>query len=86
MIKKPLPLRPTLVTSVILVVLLTVLATGIPTYLNTKKTIAVLWDDLAQELSGHVSEHTQNFFAPAHRLLPLTVRFASSGTCRSKSR
>ncbi len=79
MIKNPLPLRPTLVTSVILVVLLTVLATGIPTYLNTKKTIALLWDDLAQELSGHVSEHTQNFFAPAHRLLPLTVRFVASG-------
>lgn len=78
MIKKPLPLRPTLVTSVILVVVLTVFATGIPTYLNTKKTITLLWDDIAQELSGHVSEHTQNFFAPAPRLLSLTERFVAS--------
>ncbi len=78
-IKKPLPLRPTLVTSVILVVLLTVIATGMPTYLNTKKTIALLWDDLAKELSAQVTEHTENFFAPAHRLLPLTQRVVASG-------
>ena len=78
-IRKPLPLRPTLVTSVILVVLLTVIATGIPTYLNTKKTIAVLWDDLAKELSAQVTEHTEEFFAPAHRLLPLTERIVASG-------
>lgn len=78
-IKKPLPLRPTLVTSVILVVILTVIATGIPTYLNTKKTISLLWDDLAKELSGQVTEHTEDFFSPAHRLLPLSTRVVASG-------
>ncbi|MEI6531250.1 MAG: adenylate/guanylate cyclase domain-containing protein [Chlamydiota bacterium] len=74
--KKLWPLRPTLVTSVMLIIIFTMLSLGIPSYFSGKNTSEKLWNILASQIAASTSEVTLRFLGtakPATQLLHESV-------------
>lgn len=59
------PLRPTLVSSVILAILLTLLSIGIPVFFSFKKSVGILWTELGKKIAlGTAALVTAEFHQP----------------------
>ena len=59
------PLRPTLVTTVILIVTFTVIAIGLPAYFTSKRAVQDLWKNLASQIAKTTTEVSLRFLNDA---------------------
>jgi adenylate cyclase len=76
---KGLPLRPTLVTGVIGLILLAAGAVGISAYVSSKRVIAGLWHSYANEIAANTTQRTLRFLEPAVPTVALERQLALEG-------
>ena len=72
-----LPLRPTLVSGVIALILLAAGAVGASAYLSSRKVISNLWHNLANEIAAYTTQRTLRFLEPARPAVALEQRLAA---------
>jgi hypothetical protein len=76
---KGLPLRPTLVTGVIGLILLAAGAVGVSAYVSSKRVIAGLWHSYANEIAANTTQRTLRFLEPAVPTVALERQLALEG-------
>jgi adenylate cyclase len=76
---KGLPLRPTLVTGVIGLILLAAGAVGLSAYVSSKRVIAGLWHSYANEIAANTTQRTLRFLEPAVPTVALEKQLALEG-------
>ena len=74
---KGLPLRPTLVTGVIGLILLAAGAVGVSAYVSSSRVIAGLWHSFADEIAANTTQRTLRFLEPAVPAVALEQRLAA---------
>ncbi len=72
-----LPLRPTLVSGVIALILLAAGAVGVSAYLSSRKVISNLWHNFANEIAAYTTQRTLRFLEPARPAIALEQRLAA---------
>jgi len=76
---KGLPLRPTLVTGVIGLILLAAGAVGISAYVSSRRVIFGLWREFADEIAANTTQRTLRFLEPAVPTVALEQLLAQEG-------
>src|SRR5712692_3350965 len=76
---KGLPLRPTLVTGVIGLILLAAGAVGLSAYVSSKRVIAGLWHSYANEIAANTTQRTLRCLEPAVPTVALEKQLALEG-------
>lgn len=71
-----LPLRPTLVTAVVMLVVITGLGVGISAYHNSVKATNLLWSNLSKEISDLTTNKTLNYFVAGPEFLEYTEKMS----------
>jgi len=74
-----LPLRPTLVTGVIGLILLAAGAVGVSAYVSSSRVISGLWHSFANEIAANTTQRTLRFLEPAVPTVALERQLASEG-------
>src|SRR5260221_1769755 len=74
-----LPLRPTLVTGVIGLILLAAGAVGVSAYVSSSRVIAGLWHSFANEIAANTTQRTLRFLEPAVPTVALERQLAAEG-------
>jgi adenylate cyclase len=62
------PLRPTLVSAVVIAIILTIASIGIPGYLSSKKSVRLLWDEVGKNIAERSTEYVTQYFQDAPHL------------------
>lgn len=75
----PLPLRPTLVTTVVIMIILTGAAIGYSSYVNSSKSVNLLWHNLARQIASDTSTKTLDYLKSAEPFLTFTLNLEKSG-------
>lgn len=73
------PLRPTLVSMIVLLILAGTGAVGVLAYHSTQRSIDTLWQELSGELAQRTTQRTIRFLEPAVPYARLTERLAEGG-------
>ncbi|MBW2463075.1 MAG: hypothetical protein JRH11_15605, partial [Deltaproteobacteria bacterium] len=73
------PLRPTLVSMIVLLILAGTGAVGVLAYRSTQSSIDTLWQELSGELAQRTTQRTIRFLEPAVPYVRLTERLAEGG-------
>jgi adenylate cyclase len=76
---KGLPLRPTLVSGVIGLILLAAGAVGISAYVSSRRVISGLWREFADEIAANTTQRTLRFLEPAVPTVALEKQLALEG-------
>ena len=76
---KGLPLRPTLVTGVIGLILLAAGAVGLSAYVSSRRVVAGLWREFADEIAANTTQRTLRFLEPAVPTVALEQLLAQEG-------
>jgi len=74
-----LPLRPTLVTGVMALIILAAGTTGVSAYLSSSRAIRSLWKSLSTELVDGITEKTLRYLEPAVPYVEMTEHLADEG-------
>ena len=86
MVSKGFPLRPTLVSGVMALILLVAAATGFSAYGSSKRALASLWRGLAGQVAENITDKTLRFLEPAVPYVELTERLAQQGRIDPENR
>ena len=81
-----LPLRPTLVTGVIGLILLAAGAVGLSAYLSSRRVVAHLWHEFADEISANTTQHVLRYLEPAQPAVALEQRLAAEKKLQPEDR
>ena len=76
---KGLPLRPTLVSGVIGLILLAAGAVGVSAYISSRRVISGLWREFADEIAANTTQRTLRFLEPAVPTVALEQLLAQEG-------
>ena len=77
--KRGLPLRPTLLSVVVLLILLAAGGVGALAYGSSSRIVDDLWGDLAEQLAHATTQRALRYFEPAPPYVELTRQQATSG-------
>ncbi|MBS2026139.1 MAG: PDC sensor domain-containing protein, partial [Deltaproteobacteria bacterium] len=80
------PLRPTLVTGVTALILLTAGVVGFSSYLSSRRAVASLWHRAASETGQRVAQRTLRYLEPAVPYAKLTTELAEEGKLDPQNR
>ena len=84
--RKGLPLRPTLVTGVTALILLTAGVVGLSSFYSSRRAVASLWRKAASETGHRVTQRTLRYVEPAVPYAALTHKLAESGRLDTQAR
>src|SRR5256885_371286 len=76
---KGLPLRPTLVTVVVGLILLTAGTVGYSAYSSSRRVLAHLWHNFSAEIAANATQRTLRFLEPAVPAVALEQQLARDG-------
>src|SRR5471032_867275 len=71
-----LPLRPTLVTGVIGLILIAAGAVGASAYLSSRRVVSHLWHEFADEIGAYTTQRALRYLEPAQPAIALSQRLA----------
>src|ERR1700761_9387144 len=72
-----LPLRPTLVTGVIGLILVAAGAVGLSAYLSSRRVVSHLWHEFADEIGAYTTQRALRYLEPALPAVALEQRLAA---------
>ena len=80
------PLRPTLVSSVVIIVVFTMFAIGIPSYFSARRIVKNLWGNLGSQIGSSSAEVSQLFLNTAEPAAHILHRLSSDGELDTRNK